>query len=149
VAHKLIIIVTELKVESKPEWVQYLRFGEVIRGEPFTVLLTVKNLADTNFPGGRIKSMKVRFASLETGVTQEKSIPTLSPGAESTLQYTFTVNENGTGWLVLAIEANDQQPIEYYQTPEFKVPGTEWMYHIYSVDREKLQIVALLARLAK
>lgn len=142
--HKLFIKYT-VKVDS--ELSKYLGEGEVIRGEPFRVSFTIKNIANEDFPGGIIKTFKARFAGVEWTASEEQPLSTLAPAAHSVFARDLLALSSGNAWLVLGIEANDKQPIEYYQSVKAKLEGPRWESPIFVVEREWLRIEHLLEQL--
>ena len=149
-AHKLLI---EAKVRTHKRFSKYLKDYEVIRGETFTITFTIRNIADKEFVGGVVKSLSVAFGIGESGVRQIPSfqykIPAIAPDDEYELAHGFMVPATGGGWVNLEIEANDKEPIEYYQVQSQEPLQDKWVYPLYSVDRETVEILSLLKRLVK
>lgn len=146
-----VLIVSKVTVDSK--FSKLVKLNEVIRSEPFTVSLTIKNIGKNVFPGGTVKSLRVSFGvgmeGLELHAGSEYTIPVLNPEAEHTVKHTFSVIATGSGWIHVTIEAADKQSVEYYQNVGGRARSDDWVYPLYCVEREMVEILFLLKNLAK
>ena len=124
--------------------------GDLVRGEQFTVSLTIKNIGDIVFGGGKIASYRLEVERLVQTVLIDKlpKVPALLPFASTEVTHTFNLSAEGHGWLVAVIQADDGQPVEHYQNPNFSTGG-EWRNSIYITRREDAQIISLLQRIVE
>jgi len=143
------------KIEVEDKFSPFLKPNDAVRGEPYLLTLAVTNLGKDNFPGGTIKDLKIRY-NMSGGGTGAKTTflseelpkcPKIEPTKTETLFSTSLIAlDEGVARISVVLEAEDKEPIKYYQTPNVPLPG-EWLNFFHVVNREQLLIVMYLQQL--
>ena len=125
--------------------------GEVVRGEPSSFLLKVKNLGSEPFPGGEIRDIRFRYFEDYALYSEQHQLPELIVGGEIVVDSMEIIPfDTGVSWIDLAISSSDDEPIECYQSREGDKVGTNSGRNLfYSVSREDVAIIALLKDLQR
>ncbi len=122
---------------------------EIVRRAPFQLSVSVKNLGDVDFGGGKIVRVHIDQPPNLTGTPSPEQIivPPLKPQESSPeiLLPEIVCPMEGFAWFYARIEANDSQPVEHYQSIRFST-GEDWRYPVYISSRESARIIALLER---
>jgi hypothetical protein len=133
----------------------YLTETEVVRQTPFKVHLSIQNLGELAFPGGKIIQRAIEsaslFAQVKSFVEEPLEVPPIGPGMKIDLDpWPMMVEFEGPVWITVKMEAKDGQSIEMYQVPGGSPTGTnEWRNLIYVVNRERLYTMMLLRDILK
>jgi hypothetical protein len=145
--HKLFIQVEYSYHDSLAEFIMKQEFPRAA-----TVQFTYKatNIGETIFPGGVLKEVSADFGptgigTLSTVNRAGHAIKPIEPGRSETM-YTWSLFmvQQGVVWVKCQIQADDNQPIEYFQGPSASLGTTEWKYPFSVINREQLMSVKLL-----
>jgi hypothetical protein len=121
--------------------------GYVERGDMLEFKVIVENIGDTSF-SGNFTSVRIQYPDVRGSVltTLLPTVPNLLPQNpfETPTLKTYVMN-HGLSWIHVTLEADDKQPIEYYQVKEGGMPSTEdWKYPFFVTSREDATVVKLL-----
>lgn len=122
--------------------------GVFVRREEFRLIVSVTNIGDKTFSGGKFTSIRLFFSHLYDcypKVPNLPDIPSLEPMSSFTsIPFLFNPYNEGLATLIIRVEANDGQPVELYvHGQEKKIPG-DWLGPVYVSNRENMHIISLL-----
>jgi hypothetical protein len=148
--HKLLI---EHAIEPEDKFRRFVKPNEAIRSEPCKISLRVKNLGAHKFPGGSVTSLSIEYplGGLSTVVhtpTTQLRCPEINPD-ETKILYSqnLTPISEGLAIIKVKIEADDKEPIEYFQAKEPSPFKDEWYNFFYIVRREDVLILSILQQM--
>lgn len=127
--------------------ISYSTEGWLVRDETFRVDLVVKNIGDAEFVGGKFKSVRLELTDLTSTKLEHPMISRLDPQKEAKFSFNFQPQNDGLGWIAVEIEADDERPVEYYQSPTFFHIEPEWRNTVYISSREDMQVIGLLSKI--
>jgi hypothetical protein len=124
---------------------------EVVRGVRLGCELYITNRGEEKFPGGTIKYFRIRYKEHLNNRSDffGQQVSMLNQNESTKLfSVNFIPSEEGWFWLELAIESNDKQPIEYYQTKNASEEPDKihWIDGYLSLNRENLDILLALRK---
>lgn len=116
-----------------------------------TVELTYKatNVADIPFPGGVLKEVRADLPNLRVSNTPNTTIDPIAPNETKVIhQWKVFMSIEGIVWIRCQIHANDNQPIEYFQSKTALVGTENWHYPFTVINREWLETIKLLKEIS-
>jgi len=151
--HKLLI---EYALDQNSELKVFLKPHEVVMGEPYSISISITNLGEESFPGGKIESGRIDYlgvglAPAYQDLTDHFSFEEIGPGRSIKIklfEQTMPVREGDT-WIRVKIASRDGQSIEYYQKKDERLKEDEWLNVFQVVNRQLLQIIQLLNKLER
>jgi len=155
--HKVLL---ELEVELQKAYEKHLKPRELVRGEETKLKLTVINIGEEVFPGASLARFKISeygssvgMASLGTSYTDETlsqlPVPRLGKGEKHLLvEHALTPTLDGLTVLQVSIKATDGGKVLHFLSPE-GAGRDEWERTFYVVNRENLQLVCLMDKIAE
>lgn len=124
---------------------------DVIRGEPCSISINIKNIGETSFPGGKINGLRIDYSPVGTAFSawkEEWTCPLLMPQQELRIMTVPLVPlTDGLAWMRLNITSQDGQPIMCFQQVNEPLQNPNaWISCIYVINRELVQIINLLSK---
>lgn len=125
---------------------------EVVQGNIYTIKISITNIGEDTFPGGRIKLFQVKYEGFDSP-TQSK-MPSVLPEI-SNIEVNETINliphrfyalKDGVSWVNINIESNDKEKIEFYQSPKALIEPI-WKSPFNISNRENKEIIDLLHKI--
>ncbi len=146
--HKLKITLSiepQVAEEVRPFLESGLTELDAIRGVACKLILTIRNISESPFPGGRLTNMGVTFGPAYQQMTVEPPVIPLASGETAPRTEVVVVPVNpGMGIVRFNVVASDPQPVVCYQRDDSTPVGTgAWLDVFYVVDRETLNMILL------
>ena len=112
------LLITYKIISKSRRYYGVFKPGDVIVSQPCEIYLHIKNIGDSDFPGGRIKKFAIG-GSADKGTLKghyNLSIPAIPKGETHVVKPLRTaLADDGTTWLALSIDSTDNKQITYFQ----------------------------------
>lgn len=149
-------LLVEYKIEVEEKFREILRPNEAIRGEPCKLTIYISNLGKEKFPGGTLKDAKVEyglkgFSRSFTDFFPEAArlkCPEINPDeTKEFLLGEVKPLDEGLARIIIKLEAENKQPVKYYQTKKQAMEEDKWYDFFYVISREQILEILLLKQL--
>lgn len=128
---------------------KYLKENEYPRGSLVDVNVIISNNGTVDFPGGTLVKLTAETgnSTVITWRTLNQQIPTLKPKQKwNSGHQWFQMDTEGICWFKCEIQANDKQPISFYQH-ELGDGLQNWVKPVTIVNRESIETLKLLGEI--
>jgi hypothetical protein len=130
----------------------YFEEGQLVREKESHLVLTVTNIGNEIFTGGKLKSVRLFFTHPYDCGPTVPILPEIAPiGPMSSWILSpipFKPYADGPATLIVGVEANDGQPVELYSVRRKRMPR-DWLAPLYVLNREHVQIISLLEQVVR
>jgi len=128
-----------------------LEGDEPVRSKRFVFTLTVQNIGDDVFPGGRFSRIELECTGLglvtHMADTRLPTIPKLGKGETTELTgMHLAPAAEGSSWLIGEVQSDDQRSVRHYLTERIDA-GDVWRWAIYVRRLDDFRIISLLEKI--
>ncbi len=146
--HKILIT---LKMRQPKEYKKYLSRYETVTGKSTAFMLKLKNVGDKPTPKGTV-AIRIELAA---GISSFAytilpiDIQALEPNDNTTVKGREILLVPGLWVLIVQVNFEDKQKIEYYQSQVSQPYKERWVQAVSAVERHQLDGQALLEKLVE
>jgi hypothetical protein len=153
------ILLERVEIDVPNEYKPYVtpQILEVVSGVGAKLRITIKNISEENFPGGRVEKWIYEeygagvapghlVAELLENELSKMKIPRLEPNMKYQLEEDFTLRVPGITKVRLRIASEDKKPVLHFRGPK-EAGRDELVFLLRVLDREALKILIVLNKL--
>jgi hypothetical protein len=153
------ILLKNVEIDVPDEYKPYImpQMLEVVSGVNAKLRITIKNISEEAFPGGRVEKWSVEEhgaavapGTLLSELLEEEllkmRIPRLEPNAEHQIERDFTFTVVGITEVKLKISSEDKKPVLHFRHVR-ETGRDELVFYLHVLDRGALKTLIFLNRL--
>lgn len=119
-----------------------------VRGKDLEISVSVTNIGDYTFPGGKIEYFRVNFPDIYTAAAIEvPPISPIHPEHDFIFKHTFLLKDEGFAWIEVKLSSNDGEPVDHYRNRQSK-SDESWIHAIYVDNPLLMKIIQQLEEIS-